>query len=291
MAKIKNAKAVRWMKGKTGATVLVLLAFLVWFPVMMLLSCSFYGEQEIIDCFGGVLLSNGDSIRLHVLPSYPTLRGYVELLLDSPGFFVMFWNSCKQVFPILMGQVLIGVPAAWAFAHFTFPGKKVLFHLYMLLMILPFQVTMVSSYLVLSKMQLLDTHGAVILPGIFATFPVFIITKTFRGIPTPLLEAAAIDGAGEFRLFWYVAVPLAKPGILSAVILCFLEYWNAIEQPMTFIKTQAKWPLSLYLPNITTDKMGVSFCASVIMMLPAVLLFLWGQSYLEQGIAASGLKE
>lgn len=291
MARIKNARIIRWLKGKCGRVLLVILALLVWLPVLILLICSFYGEQEIIDCFGGVLLSNGNTAKLHALPSYPTLKGYVELLLDSLGFFVMFWNSCKQVFPILIGQVLIGVPAAWAFAHFVFPGKKILFHLYMLLMILPFQVTMVSSYLVLSKMNLLDTHGAIILPGIFATFSVFIITKTFREIPKPLLEAAAIDGAGEFRIFRYVAVPLARPGILSAVILSFLEYWNAIEQPMTFLETKSKWPLSLYLPNITVDKMGVSFCASVIMMLPAVLLFLWGQSYLEQGIAASGLKE
>ena len=76
---------------------------------------------------GGVLLSNGNTAKLHALPSYPTLKGYVELLLDSLGFFVMFWNSCKQVFPILIGQVLIGVPAAWAFAHFVFPGKKYYF--------------------------------------------------------------------------------------------------------------------------------------------------------------------
>lgn len=279
------------MGRRIGSVVLVLLALLVWFPVLLLVSCSFFGEQEIIDCFGGVLLSNGNTVKLHLLPDYPTLQGYVELLLDSPGFFVMFWNSCKQVLPILAGQLLVGVPAGWAFARFEFPGKKVLFHLYMLLMILPFQVTMVSSYLVLDKIQLLDTHGAIILPGIFSTFSVFIITKAFREVPLPLLEAASVDGAGNFRSFWYVAIPLAKPGILSAVILSFLEYWNAIEQPMTFLKTKSKWPLSLYLPNITADKVGVSFCASIVMLLPAVLLFLWGQSYLEQGIAASGLKE
>lgn len=279
------------MGKRIGSVVLVLLALLVWFPVLLLVSCSFFGEQEIIDCFGGVLLSNGNTVKLHLLPDYPTLQGYVELLLDSPGFFVMFWNSCKQVLPILTGQLLVGVPAGWAFARFEFPGKKVLFHLYMLLMILPFQVTMVSSYLVLDKIQLLDTYGAIILPGIFSTFSVFIITKAFREVPLPLLEAASVDGAGNFRSFWYVAVPLAKPGILSAVILSFLEYWNAIEQPMTFLKTKSKWPLSLYLPNITADKVGVSFCASIVMLLPAVLLFLWGQSYLEQGIAASGLKE
>ncbi len=236
-------------------------------------------------------MGNGNQVKFRLMPSYPTLQGYVELLLDSPGFFVMFWNSCIQVFATLGGMLLVSVPAGWAFAHFTFPGKKLLFHVYMLLMILPFQVTMVSSYLVLDWMHLLDTHAAIILPGIFATFSVFIITKTFQNIPQPLLEAASIDGAGEFRVFWHIAVPLAKPGILSALILSFLECWNTIEQPMTFLETKSKWPLALYLPNITIDKMGVSFCASVIMMLPAVLLFLWGQSYLERGIAASGLKE
>lgn len=279
------------MRGKLKYTGLLLLSLLIWFPVLLLVMYSFCGTQEITDTFGGVLLANGNPVEFRLIPSYPTLQGYVELLLDSPGFFVMFWNSCIQVFSILAGQLLVGVPAAWAFAHFTFPGKKVLFHLYMLLLTLPFQITMVSSYLVLDEMHLMDTHGAIILPGIFATFPVFIMTKTFRSIPPSLLEAAAIDGAGEFHIFRHVAVPLAKPGILSAMILSFLEYWNTIEQPMTFLKTKSKWPLALYLPNITADKVGASFSASVIMMLPAILLFLYGQSYLEQGIAASGLKE
>lgn len=279
------------MGRRIGNIVLAGMAILVWLPVILLIICSFYGKGEVEECFGGVLLSNGNPLKLHLLPAYPTLRGYVELLLDSPGFFVMFWNSCKQVFPILLGQALVGIPAAWAFAHFTFPGKKFIFHLYMLLMILPFQATMISDYFVLHRLRILDTHAAVILPGMFATFSVFIMTKAFREIPVPLLEAAETDGAGEFRIFWEIAVPLARPGILSAMILTFLEYWNTIEQPMTFLKTKSKWPLSLYLPNITADKAAVAFGASIVMLLPAVLLFLWGQSYLEQGIAASGLKE
>lgn len=270
---------------------LLCLALLVWIPLILLLISSFYGTGEILECFGGVLVENGKKVSLHIFPTYPTLKGYVELLLDSPGFFVTFWNSVFQVLPQVAGQLLVGVPAAWAFAHFRFPGKKLLFHLYMLLMILPFQVTMVSSYLVLSRLHLIDKPAAVVLPGIFATFFVFLTTKAFRGLPTSVLEAAAIDGAGEFKMFLYIAVPLAKPGILSGLILSFMEGWNAIEQPMTFLETRSKWPLSLYLPNITADKVSVSFCASVVMLLPAVLLFLWGQSFLEQGIAASGLKE
>ena len=100
-----------------------------------------------------------------------------------------------------------------------------------------------------------------------------------------------VDGAGQFRIFLHVGVPLGLPGIMASVLLNFLEYWNAIEAPMTFLKTKSKLPLSLYLPQITTDQMGSSFAASIVMMLPAVLIFLWGQEYLEQGIVASGLKE
>lgn len=249
------------------------------------------GAEELKASYGGVLGGGTEAVRLELLPVYPTLKPYVELLLDSPDFFVMFWNSVKQVVPILIGQVLIGMPAAWAFGRYRFRGRRILFLLYMILMIMPFQVTMVSSYLVLSELSLMDTHPAIILPGIFSAFPVFIMQKFFRSIPDALVEAAMVDGAGQFRIFLHVGVPLGLPGIMASVLLNFLEYWNAIEAPMTFLKTKSKLPLSLYLPQITTDQMGSSFAASIVMMLPAVLIFLWGQEYLEQGIVASGLKE
>ncbi len=110
-------------------------------------------------------------------------------------------------------------------------------------------------------------------------------------MPGELHEAAKVDGAGEFTTFLRIGIPLGSPGIISALILNFLEYWNAVEAPMTFLKTKSKLPLSLYLPEITTDQMGVSFVASVVMMLPAGLGFLWGRDYLQKGIEASGLKE
>ena len=211
------------MKKIPGRLFLLIFAIVIWLPVILLITYSFCGENEILAHFGGILISSGEPVQFQLLPSYPTLAGYAELLLDSPGFFVMFWNSVRQVLLILAGQLVISVPAAWAFAHFTFPGKKILFHLYMLLMILPFQVTMVSSYLVLDKLSLMDTQAAIILPGIFATFSVFIITKSFREIPEPLLEVASVVGAGELRMFWSIAVPLAKPGIF--VILPLHVRW------------------------------------------------------------------
>ena len=279
-------------KKKTVRTaVLAMFCLLFWVPVLVMFPNSFMGPEELKAAYGGVLGGGGQAVQMELLPVYPTLRPYVELLLDSPDFFVMFWNSVKQVVPILLGQVLVVMPAAWAFGRYRFTGRRILFLLYMILMIMPFQVTMVSSYLVLSNLSLMDTHLAIILPGVFSAFPVFIMQKFFHSIPDALVEAAMVDGAGQLKIFLHVGVPLGMPGIMASVLLNFLEYWNAIEAPMTFLKTKAKLPLSLYLPQITTDQVGSSFAASIVMMLPAVLIFLWGQEYLEQGIVASGLKE
>lgn len=280
------------IKNVIRTSLLFMLTFFVWMPVWMLISGSFMGTDELYKNIGPVLNQGKGMAAWTVFPEYPTLRPIVELLLDSPQFFVMFWNSCIQVIPVLLGQLVIAVPAAWGFARFEFKGKRILFTLYIILMVLPFQVTMVSSYLVLFRLNLVGTHLAVILPNIFSTFPVFILVKFFKEIPQSLIEAAKLDGAGEAGIFIRVGIPMGASGILSIIILGFLEYWNAIEQPLTFLaRTKELWPLPLYLPEITAGRAGVAFAASSIMMIPALLLFLYGQKYLEQGIAASGLKE
>lgn len=268
---------------------LIVLAVMV-FPLFMLTANSLMGRQELLETCGAVLADYGENAKLRIFPMYPTLRAYVRLLLDSPEYFTAFWNSMIQTVLVLAGQLLAAVPAAWAFAQFRFPGKKVLWFLYMLLMILPFQVTMVSGYLVLNTMDLMDTRAAVILPGIFSTLPVFILQKTFAGIPKELLEAAKIDGAGDLRIFVSMGIPLGMPGIFSILILGFLEYWNTIEQPMTYLKTEALWPLSLYLPQMVNTEIAAAFAASIVTLLPALLLFFYGQDSLEQGIVASGVK-
>ena len=270
---------------------LCVFAFFVWMPLWMLLSASFQGAAETANNLAPVLGDGTGYARWHLILQAPTLRAYVELLLDTPEFFVMFWNACGQVFPIVLGQILIGAPAAWAFARFSFPWKRTLYALYIILMLLPFQVTMVSSYFVLDRMGLMNTVWAIILPGAVSTFPVFLMIRFFTAIPSTITEAAALDGAGPLQIFWYLGPPLGAPGILSAVVLGFLEYWNALEQPLTFLKDKTLWPISLYLPTVTPENAAVSLVASVMMMLPALLIFLFGQNYLEAGIAASGLKD
>ncbi len=279
------------MKKWMIAMLLSAAALFVWVPLWMLLSASFMGSREMVHNLAPVLSEKAGYAHWPILPQYPTLKPYVELLLDAPEFFTMFWNSCKQVFPIVVGQIVIGAPAAWAFARFRFRGKGVLYALYIILMLMPFQVTMVSSYFVLDRLGLMNTVWAIILPGAVSTFPVFLMIRFFAAIPSALTEAASLDGAGAWQIFIHLGLPLGVPGILSAVVLGFLEYWNALEQPMTFLKDQTLWPLSLYLPTVTAENAGAFLAASVIMLMPALLIFLFGQKYLEAGIAASGMKD
>lgn len=259
-------------------------------PVLLVITGSVMGSGDLYECLAPVFQNGQGFVTWKLIPQYPTLEHYKKLLFQSPQFFVLFWNSIKIVGLILIGQLLIGVPAAWAFAVYNVKGKNILFTLYIVLMLLPFQVTMLSSYIVLDRLSLLNTHWAVILPAVFNTFPIFVIYGGFRAIPKPLLEAARIDGAGELYLFVRLGLTLGKGSIMSAIVLGFLEYWNMIEQPIAFLEDKSLWPLSLYLPEVSWTQAGFAFSASVIMLIPAVFVFVMGQDYLEQGIIYSGLK-
>lgn len=277
---------------KRRITVLLFgICLLVWLPLLLMGAAALMPEDELFWRYLSPLGMGRERVRAALLPSYPSARALTELLLRSPGFFVMFWNSCIQVFPVLFGQLCVGAPAAWAFARFDFCGRKFLFGLYILLMVLPFQITQVSNYLVLEWAGLLNSHLALIVPGIWSALPVFIMEKSFETVPKALLEAARLDGAGEVCAFVRVGIPLGYPGIVTAMMLSFMEGWNALEQPLTYLKDKDLWPLALYLPDISGDKASVAFAAALITCLLPVLIYLNGQNELEQGAAASGIKQ
>lgn len=279
------------MKEKIKLVFPLLLALTACYPVIFLIAGSFMNKRELEASLGPVMQNAEGFLSWKLIPMYPTLRNYVEVLLDSPQFFVMFWNSVRLTLAILAGQLLVGIPAAWGFARFQFPGKKILFLIYVGLMMMPFQVTMLSNYLVLDRMKLMDTHWSIILPAAFSTFPVFIMYRFFAGIPEAIMESAKLDGAGPLQIFLYLGIPLGSGGIVSAMVLGFLEYWNLVEQPLTFLKNKTLWPLSLFLPGIGLEQAGMAFASSVITLIPALFVFLCGQDYLEQGITAAAVKE
>lgn len=278
------------IKGGLLEAVLVFPVVMVCIPILLLATGALMGRDELREGLSPVFTGMGDYIEWNLMPDYPTFENYKKLLLETPQFFVLFWNSVKMAGCILIGQLLVGVPAAWSFAVYRFRFGKAVFTLYVVLMLLPFQVMMLSNYLVLDQLGIMNTQWAVILPAAFSTFPVFICYGGFRQIPAAMLESARIDGAGEAAVFIKIGLPLGKGGILSALVLGFLEYWNLMEQPLAFLDNKELWPLSLYLPEITWQQAGYAFAASVITLIPSVFVFLMGQDYLEQGIVYAGLK-
>lgn len=287
---IKGKKIRKICLRYLGDIILLGAALLLCFPILLLLTGVVKSTGELKNGLAPILGIGEGRIHWNLMPLYPTGEHLMDILLFKPQFHVVFWNSMKITACILAGQLFLAAPMAWGFARFSFPGKKVIFTLYVILMLMPFQVMMLPSYLILNAMDILDTHMAVILPAMCSTLPVFLMYQGFASIPKECIEAAQIDGADNWQVFIHLGLPLGSGGILSAMVLGYLEYWNMLEQPMTFLKTTAKFPLSLFLPQISMEQAGMVLAASLIMLVPAMFVFFAGQDYLEQGIAVSGLK-
>lgn len=280
------------MKSKIVLAFITIGAFVTVYPIAFLLTGSFMNTWEIRGNLYPIIMSASDDYASwSLLPMMPSVCSYIKVLLEEPQFFTVFWNSVKIAAGVLIGQAVFGIPAAWGFARYEFRFKKFLFLIYIVMMMMPFQVIMLSQYLVLKNLALLDSLWAIIIPGAFSTFPVFVIYNFFCRIPESLIEAARLDGAGEFNIFMKIGLPLGKSGIVASMILQMLEYWNIVEQPMIFLEKKQLWPLTLYLPEISMENAGQAFAASVISLIPAMLVFILCKDDLEKGIVASAVKE
>lgn len=269
---------------------MLLLVLLVLAPIYITVAHSFMGMRELELNVGGVIMESSRPVAISLLPSYPTLKNYKELLFYAQDFYRMFWNSFFQSVTTVLGQVAVAAPAAFVMAKYRFRGKRLLFWIYLVAMLMPFQVLMVSEYFVLLKLSLINTHWAVILPGIFGTYPVFILTKVFANIQDDVMEAAKIDGAGSLTLLGRIVLPIGRGGIVAVAVLDFLECINSIEAPLVFLRDKSLLPLSLFFPAVSLYNAGAVFAASVVIMIPAVLVFILGDEHLETGFQAFRVK-
>ncbi|MBD2848076.1 carbohydrate ABC transporter permease [Paenibacillus sp. IB182496] len=272
-------------------------ALVISVPIVLTITGSLMTTQEIgrnYDLLGVMVpVSQGGAdafVNLKLLPDWLSFGQYAQVLLQSPKYLHMFWNSVWLVAPIVAGQVVCATLAAYAFARLRFVGRDVLFFVYLLTMLMPFQVTLVPNYLVMTELGLQNHEAALILPGIFGAFGVFMLRQFMAYIPRVYSEAAKVDGAGPATILLRVVVPLVRPGLAALTVLLFVDYWNMIEQPLIFLHDDAKQPLSLYLAQINKEARGIGFAASALYMAPAVLVFLYGESYFVEGIQLSGIK-
>lgn len=279
------------MHKKISIGVVVLISVVLVLPLIFIITGSFMSPDELVKDLAPLTTGGQGYAKWRLIPIYPTLQHYKEVLLDSPEFFVMFWNTVKITVGSIAGQLVIGIPAAWGLARYRFRGRKWIYMLYILLMMMPFQVTMLSDYLLLQKLHLMNSLWGIIIPAMFSAYPVFIMYRFFSTIPKEVLEAAELDGAGHFRKLWYIGLPLGKPGIAAAMFLSFIESYNMLEQPMAFLEKKSLWPLSLYLPEIGWERMGFAFAAAVIALILPMLVFAEGKDSLEDGIRILGVKK
>lgn len=275
------------------------LAIVFLFPLILTISDSFMSEQEITTNYSMVAStdsSNGNAdeeqkfANLKLIPDKVTLKQYYTVLVKRIQFLFMFWNSVKLVLPIIFGQILVASMSAYAFAKIEFKGREKLFFLYIIVMLMPFQVTLVPNYIIADKLGLVGNYLSIILPGIFGTFGVFLLRQFMVYIPDAYGESARVDGANHWDIFTKIIIPMSKNGIAALAILVFIDNWNMVEQPLIFLRDSDKQPLSIFLSSINDGERGIAFAASTIYMVPMLLVFLYGENYLVEGIQLSGLK-
>jgi len=278
--------------------ILVTFAVLFLFPTVFTIADSFMSTTEITANYGKIFsglgaagnggrVFIGEKVNLQLIPSKVSFSQYSTVLLKSPEYLLKFWNSVIYVLPIVIFQLIVAAGASYSFARVPTKFRSAVFFTYIILMLMPYQVTLVPNYLVIDKLNLLNTRWAIILPGVFSPFSVFILTKYMRRIPSSIVEAAKLDGAGEWQIFSRIFLPLCQSTLYSVAILVFIDYWNMVEQPLILLSDEELYPLSVFLSKINQGDTGVALAIAVIYMVPPVLLFLYSEDYLIDGISYS----
>ncbi len=278
-----------------GVTFLLCLIFAVAFllPTVLTFTNSFMSEAEIKSNYGMIFSTTtggyvSKTVNLKFIPDKVSFSQYITGLIKSPEYLLKYWNSILLVVPIVIFQVAVASVAAYSFTRWRGKLRSGIFFFYVILMLMPYQVTLVPNYLVSDWLGILNTRWSIILPGIFAPFSVFLLTKFMRRIPYSLIEAAKVDGAGEWQIFTRVCLPQCRSAIFSIAILVFIDYWNMVEQPLVLLKDADSQPLSVFLSSINSGEIGLAFAMSTVYMIPSLLIFLYGEAYLVEGIANSG---
>ncbi len=277
----------------TFVSAMFALAFLM--PTILTITNSFMTQSEINANYGSVFSAAetgqsyiSESVNLKFIPDKVSLSQYMKTFIASPEYLLKFWNSVILVVPIVLLQVSVAAIASYGFSRWRGRVRDSIFFFYVILMLMPYQVTLVPNYLVSEWLGLLDTRWAIIFPGAFAPFSVFLLTKFMRRIPVSQIEAAKLDGSSEWQIFTRIYLPQCRSALYSIAILVFIDYWNMVEQPLILLNDAELQPLSVYLSTINAGEIGLAFAVATIYMIPSLLLFLHGEEYLVEGIAQSG---
>jgi multiple sugar transport system permease protein len=227
------------------------------------------------------------------IPPSVTFDSYAKLLLHQPYIRYIF-NSLVVAGVVTVGQMIISSMAAYAFARLRFPGRDRLFLLYLATMIIPAQVTLIPQYVLVSRLGWIDSYAALIIPFLSSAFITFLLRQFFLSIPQELEDAARIDGAGYFRIYATIILPLAGPALATGALLSFIGTWTSFLWPLivTRSKDMRTVPVGLasFVQEMGVTDYGQIMAGSVLSMLPMFVLFALLQRFIVQSLATSGLK-
>lgn len=295
-AKKKRESMQRVLRLSIAFVIAAVFAVLFLTPIILTITNSFMSATEINANYGQIFATSdsggkvfiSEKVNLKFIPDMVSFSQYSTVLLKSPDYLIKFWNSMILVIPIVVFQLFVALLAAYGFSRYRGKLREIIFFAYIILMLMPYQVTLVPNYLVSDWLNILNTRWAIWLPGIFSPFAVFLLTKYMRRIPAGVIEAAEIDGAGEFQIFTSISLPLCKSAVCSAAILVAIDYWNMVEQPLILLSDTEMHPLSVFLSKINSGELGLAFAVATIYMIPTLFVFLYGEDYLVEGITYQG---
>jgi len=276
---------------------LVILGALFLFPLVVTISGSFMTEQAILLNYSSRItsfdLSAGLTERFKnilLIPSPASVEQYAGVLIDQPSFLVLLFNSIKITLPVTLGALCIGLLTAYGFTLWQWKYKEQVFLGFIVVMLMPLQAVLVPNYIIAALFGIQKSYLAIILPGIFSPFAVFLVRQSMKAIPTAYFEAAKIDGAGNWYILFHILIPQLKSTIAALCMLTFIEYWNVVEQAVIFIDDYRLEPLSIYLSRLADGRTALVFAASCVYMFLPIWFLFSGQKDLEKGIELSGVK-
>ncbi|WP_084075278.1 carbohydrate ABC transporter permease [Demequina sp. NBRC 110052] len=278
----------RGMRTRHGATrrltitltlALVIGGLLTAFPLIWMLTGSFKPQREALD------------YPPSLLPHEPTIANYMRLFTEM-DFGRYLVNTIALVGISAIGLIFMAM-AGYAFAKFTFRGKEAMFFLVLATLMVPVQVTMIPTYLILAKSSLTNTLIGMALPTLVSGFGIFLFRQFMSTIPDELLEAARLDGASEYRIFWRIVMPMSGPILAVQAVLVFIASWNSFLWPLIIASDQNLYTLSVGIAllnqQIAVDP-ALQMAGASLMVVPVLIVFLFFQRYVVQGFTMSGLK-
>ncbi|MCC2028871.1 carbohydrate ABC transporter permease [Microbacterium sp. YMB-B2] len=262
-------------------TVLSIVVVVLLLPFVWVFFGSFKSQEEFLTDPGALL------------PESFQLTNYV-LLFTEKGFGTYFGNSIVVSVIAVLANTLFASMAGYALAKLNFPGRRVLLPFVIVAMVVPYVALFVPQFLIVVQLRLVDTLAGIVAPFLIMPMSVFIMRQAAYSLPTELLEAARIDGAGEFRLYARIFLPLSGPALATVAILSFLGSWNQLLWPLVVAQSQGTYtlPVGLAIASQTANStdFGMLLAGAVVILLPVLVLFLFLQKYFIQGLATTGLK-